>query len=463
MNEKQGIPSMVITREGFSTLVADGFAGIGFSAEAPTMVELPMGMFVSGTDLTPVRENIDKVVEGLTKWEPRTNVKGAIIPPKIITIRGQDYEDTLGNMNLMFLRNLWGDGLPMQPATRKRVNWVLSGTDLPADRVIGKILPRGGIATVETLAVNLAMTGGRPEYMPVLIAAMESILEPEGLHKWWNTTTGDTYPVVIVNGPIAKQIRLNSGYGCMGPDPAHPAGGVIGRAIRQLLINVGGAIPGRGTMALFGGASRYTNVVFAEDEEGLPPDWKPLNVERGFPRGTNTVTVHCMGITGFLYPCFTGSHEEALETLDSWATFLRIPVFSYWSNPFNPDGAAAIVFLGRDAAQRLSSLGWSKEKIKVFLWENSKVPESRLLRRWIERMVSEKRVPEEYARFPIPIAMSPSNIMIIVTGGRQSGHAHWMAPSLTVKKVITKEIALPANWRKLLEKAEMDLGPCSEL
>jgi hypothetical protein len=450
---------MVITREGFSRLVADGFAGLGFPAEAPTMIEFPMAMFVLGADLTPIRKNIHKIIEGLTQWEPTIKMKGAIKPETIITVQGQDYEEALSNMNLLFLRNLWGDGLPIQPATKRRVNWVLSGTDLPPDKVIGKILPRGGIATIETLAVNLAMTGGRPEYMPVLIAAVDSILEPEGLHRWWNTTTGDTYPVVIVNGPIAKQIRLNSGYGCMGPDPAHPAGGAIGRAIRQLLINVGGAIPGKGTMALFGGASRYTNVVFAEDEEGLPPDWKPLNVERGFPKGTNTVTVHCMGIAGCLHPCYTGTEEEVLETLDIWAAFLRIPVFSYWSNAFNPDGAAAIVLLGGDAAQRLSHLGWSKEKVKSFLWENSKVPESKLLRRWIERMLSEGSVPKEYATFPIPIAMSPSNIMIVVTGGRQSGHAHWMAPSLTVKKVMTKEIKLPANWRELLKKADIDLGP----
>jgi hypothetical protein len=450
---------MVITREGFSRLVADGFAGLGFPAEAPTMIEFPMAMFVLGADLTPIRKNIHKIIEGLTQWEPTIKMKGAIKPETIITVQGQDYEEALSNMNLLFLRNLWGDGLPIQPATKRRVNWVLSGTDLPPDKVIGKILPRGGIATIETLAVNLAMTGGRPEYMPVLIAAVDSILEPEGLHRWWNTTTGDTYPVVIVNGPIAKQIRLNSGYGCMGPDPAHPAGGAIGRAIRQLLINVGGAIPGKGTMALFGGASRYTNVVFAEDEEGLPPDWKPLNVERGFPKGTNTVTVHCMGIAGCLHPCYTGTEEEVLETLDIWVAFLRIPVFSYWSNAFNPDGAAAIVLLGGDAAQRLSHLGWSKEKVKSFLWENSKVPESKLLRRWIERMLSEGSVPKEYATFPIPIAMSPSNIMIVVTGGRQSGHAHWMAPSLTGKNVITKEIILPANWRGLLKKADIDLGP----
>ena len=453
---------MVITREGFSRLVTDAFAGMGFPAEAPTIVEFPMGMFVSGSDLTPITKNIDKIIEGLTKWEPKIKNKGAIKPAEMITIQGDSYEQAFASMNSLFLKNFWGDGLPIYPATKQRVNWILAGSGLPPDTVVAEILPEGGIATIEKVAISLAMAGGRPEYLPVLIAAIKAIVEPAGRYRWWNTTTGDTYPVVIINGPIAKQIRLNSGYGCMGPDPAHPAGGAIGRAIRLLLINVGGTIPGKGTMALFGGASRYTNVVFAEDDEGLPPNWDPLNVERGFPRGANTVTVHCIGIAGTIIPCFTGTEEEVLETMDSWATFLSRPVFSYWSSTFTPNGAAAIIFFGRDAAQRLSNLGWSKERIKTFLWENSKVPESKLLRRWIDRGVSEGKVPEEYAKFPIPISRSPSNILIVVTGGKQSGHAYWMAPCMS-GDVMSREISVPANWKELLKRAEVDLGPNPDL
>jgi hypothetical protein len=311
---------------------------------------------------------------------------------------------------------------------------------------------------VETLAVNLAMTGGRPEYMPVLIAAMEAILEPAGRHRWWNATTGDTYPVVIVNGPIAKQIRLNAGYGCLGPDPAHRAGGIIGRAIRLLLMNVGGAVPGQGTMALYGGASRYTNVVFAEDEEGLPTDWEPLNKERGFPRGSNTVTVHTVAIAGTLHTAEAGAREEALETLESWATFLRLPVFSYWSNTFSPKGAPAILLIPRGTAQGLSKLGWSKERVKTYLWEHSKVPESKFLRRWIEEMVLEGKMPKEHVQYPLPIAMGPENIMIVVAGGEQSGHAYLMQVSLS-GEVASKEIMIPDHWDKLLDEAEEDLGP----
>ena len=200
--------------------------------------------------------------------------------PENITVEGKNYEEAVANMNHLFLRNLWGDGLPILPPTEERVNWILTGTDLRADEVIGKILPRGGIASVRSIAVSLAMAGGRPEYMPVLIAAVEAMIEPEFRHDWMNSTTCSVYPVVIVNGPIGKQICLNSGYGLLGPDPVHPPGASIGRAIRFMLMNLGGGIPGSGSMAIYGGPAKYAGMVFAEDEDGSP--WEPLSVERGF-------------------------------------------------------------------------------------------------------------------------------------------------------------------------------------
>ena len=130
------------------------------------------------------------------------------------------------------LANLWGDGLPLWPATRERVDWILRGTPRPREHVLGKFPPRGGVTTVETCAIALAMAGGRPEYLPVLIAAVEAFLDPESSSEQLQATSGSAFPVVIVNGPIAKQIRLNSGFGCLGPDPQRPAGASIGRALR---------------------------------------------------------------------------------------------------------------------------------------------------------------------------------------------------------------------------------------
>ena len=249
--------------------------------------------------------------------------------------------------------NMWGDGLPLNAPTGARVDWILKGTDLPSDHVVGKVMPRGGIATVETIAVSLAMAGGRPEYLPVLIGAMSAILHPDMDHDKWQATSGSTYPVVIVNGPIAKQIRLNSGFGLLGPDPQHPAGASIGRAIRLLQQNAGGALPGVGTMAMFGGM-RYTNAVFAEDEEGLPDGWVPVCTDKwGMPPGTNAVTVFVGTSATNILRRGVGKEEpdeEAVQSLRRVAGYLGNPNPHYaggWAH--GTPARAAHVERGRQA------------------------------------------------------------------------------------------------------------------
>ena len=119
-----------------------------------------------GSDLTPVQQRIDDFVEGLVDWKPNAEETGIHSPP-MVQVEGPGYETALETMNRRFLSNTWGDGLPLNAPTEERVSWILRGTDRPRDEVVGKVLPRGGIATVETLAVSLAMAGGRPEYLPV--------------------------------------------------------------------------------------------------------------------------------------------------------------------------------------------------------------------------------------------------------------------------------------------------------
>jgi hypothetical protein len=102
---------MVVTRGGFSQVVANGFAGLGFADEAPTVHEFPVQMFEEGSDLSPIKENLDKIVYGLTKWEPKTKKKG-VIPSSKVMVQGKDYPDAVTNMNNLFLKNMWGDMTP---------------------------------------------------------------------------------------------------------------------------------------------------------------------------------------------------------------------------------------------------------------------------------------------------------------------------------------------------------------
>lgn len=446
----------MVTRRGFESVVDNAFAGLGLSAEA-ARYGFPAKMFLPGGDLSAIEQNIDRIVHGLTRWEPKT-ANHRMVSPRIV-IEGKDYLDAVKKLNLLFLRNLWSDGLPIMPPTDEAVDWLLTGTDFSRDKIIGKILPRGGICTVQTVATAAAMAGCRPEYMPVLIAAIEAILEPVVYHQHMQATTGSANPAVIVNGPVARQIRLNSGYGCLGPSSVYPAGASIGRAIRFLLMNVGGAVPGSGTMSLFGGPARYTGLVFSEDEAGLPSDWLPLNVERGFKRGTNTVTVLATSGNTGVWEGAALTEKEALYTLFDIAGSLRIPYAGYFNHAFNPEGAPGIVLLGRAAAQGFSNLGWTKERVKSYLWDNARLPDSEWLRKILADFSRRAMFVKDHVRYPIPIALSAKNIMIVVAGGEQSGHTYWLQVHGGTFGPASKEIRLSANWEELILEAEEDLGP----
>ena len=445
---------MIVTRKGFRGLVNAVFGGSGFPADAAT-VEFPAQMFLADGDLSPIKESIDKIAYGLTKWKPAIEEKKMYASAKI-TVEGKDYQEAVTNMNLLFLRNQWGDGLPILPAPEERVNWILTGTDLPRDKVIDKIVPRGGIATIEQIAVALDMSGGRPEYLPVLIAAVEALVDPLSRYADMATTTGSNYPVVIVSGPIAKQIRINSGYGCLGPDPNHPAGAGIGRALRLLQMDLGGAIPGAGTMSIYGGANRYTNIVFAEDEEGIPQGWEPLGVERGFPKGSNVVTIHFANATINMHGADTSTGQGAMQVLHKWAGYIGIPNANYWSTlPRWENGSPGILLMPRGTARGLDELGWSKDKIRNLLWVESKLPPSKVKDYGFERVAQALSLDPT---MPMPVSKTPKSLTIVVAGGEQSGHAYFMPNQGNTP--MSREIKLPTEWKwnDLLKQAQIDLG-----
>lgn len=446
---------MVVTRQGFSQLVANAFGGMGFAPEAPTIYEFPIEMFLKGSDLTPLKENFDKIVYGLTKWQPKTTKKGVYYPGEKIAVQGKDLLDAVDKMNLLFLKNSWGDGLPITPATQERVDWILKGTDLPRDTVVGtgKILPRGGIATVEALAISLAMAGGRPEYLPVLIAAVDAITVPEAMHSDWNATTVSNWPAVIVSGPIAQQLRISSTYGLLGPDPTRPAGGAIGRALRLVLQNLGGALPGRGTMANFG-QMRYTNSVFAEDIAGTPKTWKTLAEELGFKREQNIVTVLPVSSSTNVNQTRTDAkegEEAELKYLARVASAMSSTGAQLLGENPDPKSRSGIVLFCSARAGMLASFGYTKDKVEAFLLEESKIPWEKLVKAGQTNEVGGKQ----------GTALSIGKPIILVAGGAASGHTHWMQSG---KKNFpeTKEIKLPKAWDALLKQAEADLGPLPE-
>lgn len=456
-----GIPTMVLTRQGFTQVVSNAFAGFGFPSDGPVVYEFPMEMFVKGSDLTPLQDNIDKVIAGLTEWTPKITEKG-VYDPDMVTVEGEDYRSAQENLNLLFLRNQWRDGFPVLPPTEDQVKRILTGTNLDPSTEIspeGGVVPRGGIATVNSLAVILAMVGGRPEHLPVLIAIVKAITDPRMLMQSWNATTCSVIPAVIINGPIAKQIRLGSGYGMLGPDPLHPAGQILGRAIRLIQQDLGGALPGNGTMAIYGGM-RSTNAVFAEDEEGTPEGWTTIAEERGYSRDQNIVTVTEINSMQNCIWDF-GTEQTNNECLMKIASQMGATNRNRWSHPDmwkadNPNLCSGLFLCPRGLAQSLvSENNYSKGDVKKFLWDNSFMPWEEVVATGQTEVVLELGLPEGEAA---PVTPTPEQVKIMVAGGDQSGHGYWMA-AVVQGDMVSTEIELPPNWDDMMKQAEADWGP----
>lgn len=443
-------------------VVKNAVAGLGFDQDAP-MVTFPIDVFLIESDLTPIECGKQKFIDGLLDWRPAADSKG-IRNAEMIDLGVDDYESAVVKTNNLFLTNLWADGLPVIPPTAEKIDWMLQGTDRPRDEQIGKFMPRGGIVTVETCAISLAMSGGRPEYLPVLLAAVETILLPEMDHDKWQSTSGMTFPVIIVNGPIAKDIRINSGFGLMGPNPQAPAGGTIGRAIRLMQQNVGGALPGTGTMAIFG-AMRYTNAVIAEAEDVLPKGWEPHATEwHGIERGTNSVSVFVA--TGGSNIIRRGTGKETLE-VEAEDSLRRIATYMQTANPHYirgwTDGSAGAVIISPVVAKQLAQLGWTKKKVREFLWEHTKVDKETVIDSGLEQWIRASTDPVAQAADidPWPISRKPDGIMLLVAGGAHPTHNFWLqGNALTVGKCL---VETPSRWKGLLDQADLDIGCADDL
>jgi hypothetical protein len=184
----------------------------------------------------------------------------------------------------------WSDGLPVVPPTEARVLAMLDGSRRAPDEVVATVPPNLVPATVEKVAINAVMAGCRPEYLPVVLTAVEAVCTDEFNMHGVLATTWFVGPVIVVNGPIAQAIGMNSGINAFGP--GNRANATIGRALQLVIRNVGGGRPGEIDRATFGTPGKYS-FCFAEDEAGSP--WRSLAAERGVPADTSAVTVFAGG------------------------------------------------------------------------------------------------------------------------------------------------------------------------
>jgi len=245
----------------------------------------------------------------------------------------------------------WSDGLPVVPPTAARVLRMLDGTRRTPGEVVAVVPPDLVPATVEKVAINAVMAGCKPEYLPVVLAAVEAACTDAFNMHGLLCTTYFSGPVIVVNGPIAAQIGMNSGVNCMGQ--GNRANATIGRALQLVVRNVGGGVPGGIDRAAFGGPGKYT-FCFAEDEAGSP--WEPLSVERGFARGASTVSLFPGHGPSAIVDQISRTPESLVRT---FAAKLRAV-----SHPKLVMGMGAMLVVSPEHARVFAAAGWGKARLR---------------------------------------------------------------------------------------------------
>ena len=251
----------------------------------------------------------------------------------------------------------WTDGLPVVPPTPAGLERMLRGTRRDPQEVIGILPPKSGVLTVEKVALNALMAGCKPEYMPVVLAAAEAMADPAFHLSAIAISTWGRAPLMVINGPIRHELGINSRSNVFGP--GWRANATIGRTVRLLMRNVGGALPGELDRATLGHPGKYSYCI-AEDEEHSP--WDPLHVERGFPRDASVVTLFsCGGPHQFGLP--RGGAETILNYLTDFLGSVTL---------FGRGGAADLtVVFDQEQRNLLGEGGYSKGKVKKFIFENT--------------------------------------------------------------------------------------------
>jgi hypothetical protein len=263
---------------------------------------------------------------------------------------------------------------------------------------------------VEKVAINAVMAGCRPEYFPVLLAVLDAVADPLLNIDSIQSTTHPVAPLVVVNGPIARELGVNAGYNAFGQGSRPNL--TIGRALRLVLMNVGGGLPGDGDRATQGSPAKIAYCV-AENEEASP--WEPLHVERGFERSVSTVTL--FGCEG---PHNIQDHASAggLGILHTIAGAMG----QAGSNNLITHGWP-VLSLGPEHAATLARDGYTKEGIKRFLFEHARFPLARLGAEYRAVQVERWGVADGPATM-LPIADAYDDIAVIVVGGAGK-HSSW--------------------------------------
>jgi hypothetical protein len=453
--EKAGIPT--------ATIVASGFLGQAkVTAKAQGMPHLGIAEFpgiIMNQSAEELRRNVQEVlaknvVTQLTKLvETSTRAQ----EPKAGEIV---FEGTLDEVSEFFLERQWTDGLPIIPPTPERIEAFFRFTDRKPEDRIGVLAPENREATIWNVAVNGVMSGCRPEYMPVLIAIVEALAEPD-FHLRDAGATPGWEPLIILNGPIVKELDFN--YECGVLRAGRQANTSIGRFIRLYMRNVAGLriAPGstdKGSLGL------GLNVVLAENEDALDElGWESFSSQRGFDRTENVVTVQ--SALSPTIPIYSAG-DRALDHMDPFVEIFG-GTCAFWSHTAIRKGKYfPLLIIGPGVAKVIARDGWTKREIQQHLFEHTKVSVRALdkhawhigFSHWdLKALVESGVASKDYTQSTdpdrlVPAFIKPEWIGIVVSGDPGRNQSKGFVQNHDQAPPISKKIVLPSNWRLLRGK-----------
>jgi hypothetical protein len=442
--ERLGKPAVPIITSVFEDLVKTIAFKKGMPLQRMTFVPHPVSNkpasvcreYLEGKDPITGKPVLQEIVEGLTKPLTEEEKKtGFIERPKPPRLVGSDAPE---NLQRLFLKNGWTDGLPIVLPTEKKVAEMLKGTSHKPDEVVAQMRPSAPHEaweyTVEKVAINAVMAGAKPEYFPVILAIAST-----GVTSLFTSTTSFGR-MAVVNGPIRDQIGMNSGIGALGP--FNHANATIGRAWTLISRNLGGGgTPGTTYLGSQGNNLNYNNLCFAEKEEELPEGWGPLHVQKGFKPGESVVSLFSgwsiLDNGGFKpYPFQEVMKRQTLS-------FFTSGTGNCFKNGV-PDSAALTLLLDPLVAKDLKeSQGFkTKEELCQWLVKNTfkstweywacRPDDLKKAQEGVEPFASWLKLPPG-ALIPVPVFFdSKKPIEIIVVGGRtnpfwQAGDFNYIA------------------------------------
>ncbi len=424
--ETAGIPSATLVCESFMTLSKAASQGLGYPNIAVAPVRGHPGLQSKEELQQNVRElTLAGVIRSLTEMPPAATVAGEP-GPRDVVCRG-----SFEAVNEYFLQHELSDGLPIVPPTAEKVEAFLRHTDRKPDEVLGVLLPDNRAATVWSVAVNGVMAGCRPEYMPVLVAAVEAMADHGyGVEHSGNTPGGEN--LMILNGPVIKKLGFNYTQGVM--RDGFQANTTVGRFWRLCLRNLAGFLPHKNDKATFGNTWR---VVIAENEDVVANiGWTPHATDFGVPAGTSALTI-ARYTGGNHISSVSGSTPEELLPYIADAVVRQYSWQIMFSVGQGYDTLRPLILLSPILAETIAKGGWGKARFKQALFERARMTArefERMLRDWTQKPAWNLAEEHRAGRIPqvfhesddpermVPLVWRPEDFHVVVTGdlGRNS-------------------------------------------